>query len=215
MTKSIVSAYNRLKDIFGGKILNVAIIILIIAAIALVLFPILTDNFENYIYDTRQSIVSLTKAPHPDLLIIAIDMQTIEQQKVRWPWPREKIAQVLKLIGRQEPKCIVLDILFQNATDRHDDNILAETIKNIGNIALVSIIEETASLQGSSIRFFEPYDMFAKSSFLNSFVWCPIERDGKLRRFVVKDDRFDGECCVVQVAKKNEIAIASGKKIAR
>lgn len=47
----------------------------------------------------------------PPIIIVDIDDRS-QVQEGRWPWPRQRVAELIQKIGTQEPALIVLDILF-------------------------------------------------------------------------------------------------------
>jgi adenylate cyclase len=73
----------------------------------------LLDRAEMALYDLRIRLGEGFTPPEtePPILIVDID-EFSQQQEGRWPWPRERVAELIQRIGSQEPALIVLDILF-------------------------------------------------------------------------------------------------------
>ena len=106
----------------------------------------LLQKFEHLVYDARVKLLSAQIAPDPDIVLIAIDEQSLSRLDPhlgRWPWPRAAFATVLDYCS--EASVIAFDVLFPES-DRKliaSDKLFVETVGNLGNI--VNAIYFTAS----------------------------------------------------------------------
>ncbi|WP_225782601.1 CHASE2 domain-containing protein [Xenophilus sp. Marseille-Q4582] len=63
-------------------------------------------------------------APHPDILIVAVDEASL-QAVGRWPWPRERHAELMERLAAARPRAVALDMLFTEPGDPAADAALA------------------------------------------------------------------------------------------
>ncbi len=80
-------------------------------------FNTFIDMIENRTFDLRQSIMinANTKAPNPDITIIAIDEASYEyilDNYGEWPLPRDIYAKIIDYLEGQHPKIIAFDLMF-------------------------------------------------------------------------------------------------------
>lgn len=83
-----------------------------LAASALVAFLALsraTERADNVIFDTVSEWG--VRAPHEDIVIIAIDNRSIAQLG-RWPWPRARHQALLETLAQARPKAVAYDVLM-------------------------------------------------------------------------------------------------------
>ncbi|MGL5838091.1 MAG: EAL domain-containing protein [Sphingorhabdus sp.] len=82
-----------------------------------------------------------TKPVSGDIVVVGIDSQSIGKIG-RWPWPRDKQAELLQKIDSYNPKAVHLDIGYQGKTTKNADSALRSVIANmkapISVIALAS-----------------------------------------------------------------------------
>jgi adenylate cyclase len=90
------------------------------------------EILEDKMYDLRFKIMGPTKAPD-NIVIAAIDEKSIEELG-RWPWGRDRIAQLLSKLTETEAELVVFDI-FMPESEKHDI-ILAQALKDAGNVLL-------------------------------------------------------------------------------
>lgn len=83
-----------------------------IVGIILVLFPnVPTDRLRNIAFDTWQRLAPRVWSPEFPVRIIAIDDTSISIEG-QWPWPRDRIAELLEKISKLEPAAVGFDIIF-------------------------------------------------------------------------------------------------------
>ncbi len=83
-----------------------------------------------------------------DIVVVGIDSATIETVG-RWPWPRDKQAELLKKIDVYGPAAIYVDIGYQGRTTTYSDDALRSTLENMKSptkvIALASRSENSTA----------------------------------------------------------------------
>lgn len=98
---------------------------------------------EQIGYNTLFQLRNSQIFPHPSwekrIAVIAIDEASL-QKYGRFPWKRDRYAQLLKVLQSSPPAVIGFDVLFVEPTS--DDNKFADAISNIGNVVLARAVDE-------------------------------------------------------------------------
>ena len=105
-----------------------------------------------------------------DIVVVAIDSNSIESAGLRWPWKRSLFAELLRRISAQGPKVVFFDFTFSGESDKDADSSFAEEIKNAGNVILAGYVEGG--------KFFGPLDILASSA--RGIGWVNKKRDDSL-----------------------------------
>ncbi len=72
----------------------------------------LRDRLEHLAYDLRLNLgLPGQAAPHPDILVVTVDEESL-QRVGRWPWPRERIAQLVRRLAEAGAAVLAFDFLF-------------------------------------------------------------------------------------------------------
>ena len=190
----------RMAEIFGRRLIALAAGLLVILLLLFSLFPGSSLSLENWLYDLKHRVAARFRQPHAALVVAGIDMQTLETAKNRWPWPREKVAEVIDSLAACRPRAIILDILFQNEDTDAGDTALAQAVRRAGNILLVAVMEEKSTPQGVSLKRFSSHQRIIDSALAEGFVWGVLDVDGRLRQFKLSDQRLMASSCAVEVA---------------
>ena len=107
------------------------------------------------------------------IVIVAIDDYSLKAAEEKWPWPRRRLASLIDKISAAHPRAIVLDLLLIGESDEENDLLLAQSIKNAGNVFLPFYIQK-----GKLVR---PLQIFAQAAKGNGFVNKLRDRDFKVR----------------------------------
>lgn len=97
---------------------------------------------EKDLYDLRFSFVH--RSPAKDVVIVAVDEKSIDKLG-RWPWPRTRIKELIERILASEPAVVGLDIVFSEPSNPEEDNALAETIEEAGNVVTAFFFRKESS----------------------------------------------------------------------
>ncbi len=94
------------------------------------------DRMELYTIDWRFRVRG-PQQPDPRLVIVTVDEESIRSQG-RWPWPRNKIAQLIQKLQDMGTKRIIFDIFFTERDEtelgaEHDAE-LAEATRQFGEV---------------------------------------------------------------------------------
>ena len=95
------------------------------------------ETLEKNLYDYR-FIIRGTVQPLEDIVIAAIDEKSLERLG-RWPWTRDKIAQLVKRLTEEGAEIIVFDIILSEG--EKNDRVLGQAIQKAGNVILPIVFE--------------------------------------------------------------------------
>lgn len=161
-------ALNLSKAKIGRKILLLAVA----CGVLQILFVFLPFSLGLYALQTKVAI----KPVSGDIVVVGIDSASINEVG-RWPWPRDKQAELLRKIDAYEPASIFVDVGYQGTTNVAADSALRTTLENLNAptkvIALVAGqtdgSPQTIFSNKAAIGSTENVSAFAPSIF--GFVW--------------------------------------------
>src|SRR5580693_1628652 len=79
-------------------------------------------------------------------VIVAIDEDSL-QRIGRWPWSRDKLAQLIDRIESAKPRTIAVDILLADKTTPDADNALATAFANAHSVVLASYLDSVGGVE--------------------------------------------------------------------
>ncbi|MFH1412181.1 MAG: diguanylate cyclase [Candidatus Omnitrophota bacterium] len=111
-----------------------------------------------------------------NVLLVAIDDESIRNMEVRWPWPRSFVAEAIKKISENGPSSISIDLIFTGKSeDPGQDFLLAQALKGANNSV-------AAAYFGGDGRYVIPESSIAESVKAFGFVNKPRDVDSAVRR---------------------------------
>jgi adenylate cyclase len=114
--------------------------------------------------------------PNEDIVIVAVDDQSLVWVNERWPWSRSYFAEIIDWLNDAGAKVIAFDItLFDPSPDPADDQALADAIMRANSFVTVSQIFSTQY----SITLDIPEDIFLPG--IDGYGITEIERDDDAR----------------------------------
>lgn len=82
-------------------------------------------------------------APHEDIIIVAIDDESLGWVDERWPWSRSRLADIVNWLNNAGARVIAFDIfLFDASADPAEDEALAQAFANANSVVTVSQLFE-------------------------------------------------------------------------
>lgn len=111
----------------------------------------LNDFFSN-ISRTQKALPEEIK----DIVVIAVDADSLKRADLRWPWSRRRFAEVLKTVNAGGPKAVFFDHAFLGKSDEEADSLFAEEIKRSGKVILAGYMEND--------EYVQPLDILALAS---------------------------------------------------
>ena len=111
-----------------------------------------------------------------DIVVVAVDNSSLKEVGQKWPWSRQKFAELISKISAGGPKVIYLDFSFLGKSqDEESDLKLAEAIKKAGNVVLAGYINEDG-------EYVQPLDIFVSSARAVGLAnYRPDAKDSKVR----------------------------------
>ena len=111
-----------------------------------------------------------------EVVVVAIDDESMNKINERWPWPRSMLAKMIERINADGPAVICLDFVFMGkGANEADDLTIANAIKNAGNV-MIGVYFDTTGRQAIL------NDMIAKSAKGIGFINKPLDIDNAVRR---------------------------------
>lgn len=92
---------------------------------------------------------------HPDIAILAIDDRSL-QQEGRWPWPRQKVAELIRRTTEAGAKLVAFDMVFSEEDPNSSRSTLIDVQsklqkKKINNQEITEVLEEQISSADSDL----------------------------------------------------------------
>ncbi len=134
------------------------------------------ERADFWLYDTSVSLSG--RAPDPDILILAIDEESVARMG-RWPWSREKMADAIDRLTLAEAGPVLLDVIFaepQREAPMADARLAAALARN-GHVVLPIF------MPGKGDVAVLPLPELAASSKLGH-AQALVDRDGVTRRYM-------------------------------
>jgi CHASE2 domain-containing sensor protein/signal transduction histidine kinase len=149
------------------------------------------ERVDLVLYDRFMQINS--QAARNDILIVAIDDYSIKELG-KWPWPRERHAELLKQMQAAKPLAIGMDILFsepetsENITERQGDTQLAEALAQANNVVLPMVSEDA----GKGLSLALPIPVIRNAARQIGHIHIELDKDG-ITRSVFLREGMNGE----------------------
>jgi adenylate cyclase len=166
------------------KIINL-LIVLIIAFLVFLSFRIgFFRGLENFFED----LLFVERPLHPDIVIIAIDDESIKQIG-QWPWKREIFAKALLKLEEYKPKAVGIDVVFpeESRFGKEDDQVLGQALKKLSYpfvlpVKAVSLfIDKDRAYTDSFSGQLKSFEEKANIGHVNLI----LDADGVVRRFPI------------------------------
>jgi class 3 adenylate cyclase/CHASE2 domain-containing sensor protein len=162
----------------GVWITVVAALSALLAIVSVQLFAPL-QNLEKKLADIRVAALAVPQSPSDQIIVIALDEETVSQFAYRSPIDREFIANLITRIDTAGAKAIGVDVLIDQASDSAKDDRLYSAIRAVRTPLHFSFTSDSAFVtepQLDYMRSFIPADMRMESRLLSD----PF--DGLVRR---------------------------------
>jgi adenylate cyclase len=91
------------------------------------------DALEATLADLRVQIAGPSEAP-ADIVILAIDDATLAEEGGGFPYPRARLAEIIRQVVAARPKALAVDILLVDAKDAFADRGLADALSRVPTV---------------------------------------------------------------------------------
>ena len=153
---------------------------------------------ENQVLDLFYRLRAFSPSP-PEILIVGIDEHSFQDIRTAWPWPRRYHAELIWQLKAAGASLIVFDVIFAEPTDPDDDRLLADAIREAGNVILATTIETTEDAHVHRQIILQPYEPFRLAARGLGLTLVTPDGDGIVRRF---QTRFRGEETLSEVVAR-------------
>ncbi|MFQ5737445.1 MAG: CHASE2 domain-containing protein [Acidobacteriota bacterium] len=144
------------------------------------------ENLELNNYDFLLAVLRGPLDPPSDLVIIAIDENSLDQLAqlgLDWPWPRGIYGELIKALDKAGARLMVFDIIFdQNSEDRSQDAYLAQAIRESSiPVLLAATVHQVRDSRFSLDTEVNPLDLFLEAGARPGFSKFNPDRDTVIR----------------------------------
>jgi len=123
--------------------------------------------------------------PAPDdIAIVAIDELSIARFG-RFPWSRALSARAIDAIEAAQPKAVAVDVLYADPTSETDDNALARSIQQAGNVVVAAQLAAPPAAGGPT-RWLLPLPAIERAAAAVGHVNVSTESDGVARQILIR-----------------------------
>jgi len=123
--------------------------------------------------------------PAPDdIAIVAIDEPSIGQFG-RFPWLRALAARAIDVIAAAQPKAIAVDVLYADPSSEADDNTLARSIQQAGNVVVAAQLAAPPAT-GAPASWLLPLPAIERAAAAVGHVNVSTESDGVARQVLIR-----------------------------
>lgn len=145
---------------------TVAILSALISFIAVERFDVLT-SLDNVIQDWEISRLIPPKPIYNDIVILAVNENTLRQFQYRSPLDRAFLSKVLKRVAEGKPKAIGLDFLFDQPTEPAKDAELKATLANLPVPLVVAYTENPSIVTPPQLAYLRSYVPLSRRAMAN------------------------------------------------
>jgi adenylate cyclase len=164
-----VEVKNRTSILIG---LGITLLIAGLMPLKLSPFEILEKKLYDYMLKIRGEI-----KPPDNIVIAAIDEKSIEKLG-RWPWSRDKIANLVKKLSDAGAELIVFDVIFSEK--EKNDSLLGKNMRDAGNVILPIVFdfEREIDIKANEFLIASSFYSIYRSEMFNKYI--PIMAKGIL-----------------------------------
>jgi CHASE2 domain-containing sensor protein len=123
-------------------------------------------------------------SPPDDIAIVAIDEPSIARFG-RFPWPRALSARAIDVIVAAQPKAIGVDVLYVDPTSEADDDALARSIQQAGNVVVAAQLVASPATGGPA-NWLLPLPAIERAAAAVGHVNVSTETDGIARQILIR-----------------------------
>jgi signal transduction histidine kinase len=158
---------------------------ILIAAASFVAMLVLTSLPPLFLLELKGlDLLFLVRGPLPppsEIVVVAIDEPSFAEIAKQWPWPRSIHARLIDQLKRAGAKVIGFDVLFAERSQPAGDIALEQSIREAGNVVLVSdraVIDDPLFRHTIRVDPIEPL----KEAAAVGLTTLPVDPDGTVRR---------------------------------
>jgi signal transduction histidine kinase/CHASE2 domain-containing sensor protein len=175
--------------------LRLNLVLLVLTGVISLSFPVMSLNrMLGDSYFRLRGVRPTSK----NVAMVLIDDAALSQYG-RWPWPRARLAQIVRAVRQFHPKAIGMDILLSEPEDETNDLALESAIQEAGNVVLPSKI--SGSREQS--LWTDPLPRFGRVAGAIGHAQAALDSDGVCRRIPLLEPSADGPRAAFAVSIMN------------
>jgi PAS domain S-box-containing protein len=136
------------------------------------------SRFDNLVYDQLSGLDR--PAPSPEIMIVEIDEDSLAAFG-KWPWPRQRHAELFEQLALGKPKAIGFDILLSEPGEPEGDEALVQAMAGLTNLFLPLHFVFPGS-NGAAYDVRQPIAPFTDAAAGLGHVNLVFDSDGVVRR---------------------------------
>jgi class 3 adenylate cyclase/CHASE2 domain-containing sensor protein len=114
-------------------------------------------TLETWTMDYRVATLLPPEPQHPEIVVVAINEQTLERFPYRSPVDRRFLAGLLRTLDRAGARAIFLDVLFDQPTEADKDAELKQVMETLRAPLVVSYGRQAEGLSDSQVEFLDGF----------------------------------------------------------
>jgi signal transduction histidine kinase/CHASE2 domain-containing sensor protein len=122
-----------------------------------------------------------------NVALVLIDDATLAHYG-RWPWPRQRLAQLVRAASSQQPRALGLDIILSEPEDEANDAALESALRSAPNVVLAAKISSGLD----NHPWTDPLPRFARAAAGIGHVQAIVDPDGLCRSIPAEEPSIDG-----------------------
>lgn len=136
------------------------------------------------------TVLTASGASTQPIVLVAINEESFEAMKLRWPWPRSIHAELLDRLARGGAAVVGFDVLLAEESDPKEDLAFAEAIRRAGNVVLAADFTYTETHAARLWKRTDPLALFTQAGALPGIATVPFDQDTSVRQVPPEPDSF-------------------------
>lgn len=124
------------------------------------------------------------------IVLVAINEESFEVLKLRWPWPRGTHAELLDRLTLGGAAVVAFDVLLADASDPKEDEAFAASIRRAGNVVLAADFTYAETQSARLWKRTEPLALFTDAGAVPGLATVPLDPDQFVRAIPGEPDAF-------------------------
>jgi len=124
------------------------------------------------------------------IVLVAVNEESFEALKLRWPWPRSVHAQLLDRLVQGGAAVVAFDVLLADESDPKEDQALADSIRRAGSVVLAADFTYAETRSARLWKRTEPLALFTDAGAVAGLATVPLDGDQFVRGVPAEPDAF-------------------------
>jgi class 3 adenylate cyclase/CHASE2 domain-containing sensor protein len=141
--------------IWWRRVLGELVVVITVTAVTVgaVQWLPFVEMVENWLSDYRIATLTAPQPQSPDIVIVTITEDTVQQFPYRSPLDRHFVASILTLLDKAGARAIGVDLLFDQPTEDDKDEELRQVIRHLRAPLIIGVIGEPEGLDEDQVSY--------------------------------------------------------------